>query len=144
MTGTLHHSSDLLQTMRQVAEALVPEGIAIVINEPVRSLLKSKHLTGCTEIEHGINEHVYTILQYLWAVRRAGLRPKLFFPRSISRAVQRREARVAQQMGALGHRVASRLWRWALCGPLLPAMYVISSMPYVMIASKSTNVSLKP
>lgn len=136
MTGTLHHSSDLVRTMRQVAGSLVPGGMAIVINEPVRSLFQSKDLTGCLEVEHGINEHVYTILEYLWAVWRAGLRPKLFFPRSISQGLERDDACVAQEMGTLGHRVVSRLWRRAARGPLLPVMYLIANMPLAMIARK--------
>jgi hypothetical protein len=107
-----------------------------VINEPVRSLSQSKDLTGCPEIEHGINEHVYTILEYLWAVRRAGLRPKLFFPRSVLRALDRDESGEAQEMRTLWQRGVSRLWRRAVRGPLLPVMYLISSMPLVMVASK--------
>jgi SAM-dependent methyltransferase len=136
MTGTLHHSSDLVRTMRQVTESLVPGGMAIVINEPVHSLFQSKDLTGCPEVEHGINEHVYTIFEYLWAVWRAGLRPKLFFPRSISQGLERGETCVAQGMGTLGHRVVSRLRRRAMCGPLLPVMYLIANMPLVMVAGK--------
>ena len=141
LAGTLHHSSDIVRTMRQVARVLVPGGIAVVINEPVRSLFRSKDLTGSPEIEHGINEHVYTIFEYLWAVRRAGLRFKLFFPRSILRGLERSEARVVQEMGTLGHRVTSLFWhrrlgRQTVCGPLLPAIYLIASMPLVMIASK--------
>jgi SAM-dependent methyltransferase len=141
MTSTLHHSSDLVDTMRQVAASLASGGMAIVINEPVRSLFQSKELTGCAEIEHGINEHVYTVFEYLWAVRRAGLKSKLFFPRSVSRGLDRNEARIVQEMGLLGHRIVSRLWRrrlgrYAMCGSLLPAVYLVSSMPLVMIASK--------
>lgn len=141
MTGTLHHSSDPGQTMRQVAQVLAAGGTAIVINEPVRSLFRSKDLVGCPEVEHGINEHIYTILEYLQAARHASLRPKLFFPRSISRGFDRSEARIAQEMGKIGYQVASRLWqrrlgRQAICGPLLLVLYLVASMPLVMIARK--------
>jgi SAM-dependent methyltransferase len=136
MTGTLHHSSDSVRTIREVAQALVPGGVAIVINEPVRSLMRSEELTGCPEIEHGINEHVYTIFGYLWAVWRAGLRPRLFFPHSISKRLDHGERGLAQEMGAFGYRVVSRLGRRAMRGPLLPAVYLIASMPLVMLASK--------
>jgi uncharacterized protein YbaR (Trm112 family)/ubiquinone/menaquinone biosynthesis C-methylase UbiE len=144
MTATLHHSSDLAQTMCQVAEKLVPGGTAIVINEPVRSLLRSRDMTGCPEVEHGINEHVYAIFEYLRAVRRAGLRPKLFFPRSISRGLERNEEITAQEMGKLGYQIVSWLWkrepgRRAVRGALLPFVYLIASMPLVMVAHKRPN-----
>jgi uncharacterized protein YbaR (Trm112 family)/SAM-dependent methyltransferase len=141
MTATLHHSSNLVRTMHQVATTLAPDGIAIVVNEPVQSPLWPTDLSNSEEIAHGINENAYYIFEYLWAALCAGLRPRLFFPRSIERGLVRDDARVAQEMGSIRHRVISHLWRYrairrALCGPLLPAIYLIASLPLVMIARK--------
>ena len=142
MTGTLHHSSDPVHTMHQVAKVLTRDGIAVVINEPVYGLLRSKSLTGCSEVEHGINEHVYRIYEYWGAARRARLQPVLLFPRSIERGLERREPRVAQEMGKTGHAIVSCLWqsnwaRRAMRGSALPILYYFTSMPLVMIARKS-------
>ena len=98
MTGTLHHSSDLSNTMRQVAAALAPGGTAVVINEPVQSLVRKKNLAGCLEVEHGINEQVYRIYEYLWATWRAGLRSRLYFPASISKHLDQDDQRMVQEM----------------------------------------------
>jgi uncharacterized protein YbaR (Trm112 family)/ubiquinone/menaquinone biosynthesis C-methylase UbiE len=141
MTSTLHHSSDPAECMRQVAKSLVPGGLAIVINEPIRSLFRSSNLSNCPEIAHGINENVYTIIEYLTAIRRAGLQPRLFFPRSISQGLEKNKPATKQEMGTIGHYVAAHLWqrkrgRQLMNGPFLPAICLIASMPLVMMAHK--------
>ena len=141
MTATLHHASDPGRAMAGVADALVPGGIAIVINEPVRSLVRRKTLADCAEIAHGINENVYSLFVYLRSARRAGLRPRLFFPRSVAERLTQGDPRAALEMGFVGHCLVSRLWRYrpareALQGWLLPALYTIASMPLVMVARK--------
>lgn len=141
LTATLHHSSDLSKTLQQVAHVLASNGTVIITNEPVRSVLLPRDLTGCAEIEHGINEHVYSIFEYLSALRRAGLCPKMFFPRSIALKLENSDMLAMQEMGRLGYYIVSRLWRYnsarrALNGWFLPAAYIIASMPLVLYAKK--------
>lgn len=141
MTGTLHHSSHLGHTMRGVARALAAAGVCVIVNEPVVSLLLSDDLSACPETKHGINENVYTILEYMWAARKAGVRPRLFFPRSIARRLDDGDPRAAQEMGRLGHFLVASMWRnsrarRSMCGPLLPLVYLVASMPLVMIGTK--------
>lgn len=146
MTATLHHSSDITRATSQFAKVLNPGGVLIIINEPVRSLFKSKSLAGCIEIDHGINENVYRIFEYLKAVRSAGLNPHLIFPHSIAEQFRNNKALVKQSMGRLGYWVVSTLWhfQWGqqlVSGPLLPFFYLIASMPLALVAQKSTNVN---
>ncbi len=141
LTATLHHSSDLLKTLQQAAYVLAPNGTVIITNEPVRSVFQSEDLVGCVEIEHGINEHVYSILEYLRALKRAGLCSQMFFPRSIALKLDQSDMRAMQEMGRLGYHIISWLWRRKLAyqavnGWLLPAAYIVASMPLVLHARK--------
>lgn len=63
MAATLHHSDDILATLKQVYNVLKPGGRLILVNEPVVGMFASKVLS-CPEVEHGINEHVYRYLEY--------------------------------------------------------------------------------
>lgn len=144
MTGTLHHSSEPLRVMKEMARVLTPGGTAVIVNEPVCSLLRRDPLEGSLEIAHGINENVYTIWTYLTGALRAGLRPWFFFPRSINRRFDGGDvAAIRQELGETGFRVVSRLWRGRLgrrlglgTRPLLALVYLVASMPLVMIAGK--------
>lgn len=140
MTGTLHHSSTPAQVMQEVARCLKPNGQAVIINEPIRGIFRSKDLSWCSEIAHGINENVYTIHEYINATQTANLNPLLFFPRSIARGLEQHNSGVRQEMGTIGYYLSSLLWRtqWgrkALQGNLLPVILNLASLPLVMIAS---------
>lgn len=69
LAATLHHSSNILTTLKQIHAVLKPGGRLILINEPVTGLFASKHL-DCPEVEHGINEHAYRYLEYIYALKR--------------------------------------------------------------------------
>lgn len=141
MTGTLHHSSAPEQVLREVARALAPGGLAIVINEPVKNALRRRILDGNPELAHGINENVYGLGRYLSAARAAGLSPRLLFPRSVSERLRRGEhAHVRQELGPLGYRLVRRLSRSGardLTGTVLRLAYRVASMPLVMVATRS-------
>ncbi len=77
MAATLHHSSDIQATLKQVHAALKPGGSLVLINEPVVSLFASKNLS-CPEVEHGINEHVYRYLEYHRALKGLNFNLQLF------------------------------------------------------------------
>jgi SAM-dependent methyltransferase len=141
MTATLHHTSDPALAMKQAAATLVKGGTAIIINEPVRSPLVSGNLEGCVEIEHGINENVYTIMEYMRAFKQAQLRPHLLMPASLMHALDNDPQRAAQEIGRFGHRIVNGLWhhKWGkrlLHTPFLNALYLAANMPLVALATK--------
>lgn len=77
ISATLHHSSNISITLKEVSRVLKIQGQVFIINEPVAGLTKSVKL-DCTEIEMGINEHVYRLWKYLRELRRAGLRYRIY------------------------------------------------------------------
>ncbi len=77
INATLHHSSVLSATIKEIARVLKPGGQAIIINEPVAGLFQSKKL-DCPEVKCGINEHTYRLWEYLTELSRGGLTYRLF------------------------------------------------------------------
>ena len=77
LSATLHHSSNIKATLKQIHAVLKPGGQLILINEPVVVLFASKQL-GCPEVEHGINEHVYRFLEYWHALKSLHLDFRLY------------------------------------------------------------------
>ncbi len=141
MTATLHHTSNPALAMKQAATTLVKGGTAIIINEPVRSPLVSGDLKGCVEIEHGINENVYTIMEYMRAFKQARLRPRLLMPASLSHALEYDPNRADQAVGRLGYKIVSTLWRHEygrrlLHSQFLKYFYLFANMPLVVLATK--------
>lgn len=141
MTATLHHTSDPVLAMEQAGAALAKGGTAIIINEPVRSPLVSGELVGCVEIEHGINENVYTLGEYMRAFKRARLRPRLIMPASLIHSLAHDPARAQLEIGALGYKVVGNLWRHGLGqriaqSSLLKYLYLVANMPLVALATK--------
>lgn len=141
-TATIHHSSDLERTFEEIARTLVPGGLAMVINEPVRRIGSQENLDGSVEVEHGINEHTYTIADYLSAAHHANLRTQLLFPGSVANWLQDGNWNaVRDHLGNTGARVVSRIWKHAFgilqWQPILWAIYAFShAFPLVMIAQK--------
>jgi len=72
ISATLHHSSNISITLKEISRVLKPQGRVAIINEPVAGLTKSVKL-DCAEIKMGINEHVYRLWKYLRELRKAGL-----------------------------------------------------------------------
>jgi ubiquinone/menaquinone biosynthesis C-methylase UbiE/uncharacterized protein YbaR (Trm112 family) len=73
IAASLHHSSNIQRTLDESARVLKPGGKLVLTNEPVVDLFATKKLS-CAEIDHGINEHVYRLLEYLTSLLRAGFR----------------------------------------------------------------------
>lgn len=141
MTATLHHTSNPGCAMQEVAKVLEPGGIAILINEPVRSLRQTNSLENCVEIEHGINENIYSIQEYLDVTSSAGLKPKLYFPHTVEKQIKKNPTEIMRRFGRVGKYILQPLWqveagRRLLTGPLLRYLYLIASMPLSMVAHK--------
>ena len=69
VAATLHHSSNLSVTIDQIYRMLKPGGRVIVINEPVRGLVRDKNM-DTEEKRQGINEHIYGLWEYLGPFRK--------------------------------------------------------------------------
>ncbi|MCG8347457.1 MAG: methyltransferase domain-containing protein [Chloroflexales bacterium] len=90
-TASLHHANDLTRAFTEIARVLRSNGRAFIINEPVRRLRSPVNMHGNLEIEVGINEHIYTIDEWLKAVKKAGLRPQLLLPDAVIRSVKQQK-----------------------------------------------------
>lgn len=145
-TATVHHSSDLGRTFKEIARVLAPGGVVMVINEPVRHIRSQENLDGCDEVQHGINEHTYTIGDYLFAARRAGLRVRLLFPGSVAGWLQEGDWKTARDhLGNIGSRIVPPVWRYASrllqWQPVLWAIYAFShAFPLVMICQAESDM----
>ncbi|MBI2425260.1 MAG: class I SAM-dependent methyltransferase [Candidatus Hydrogenedentes bacterium] len=105
--ATIHHADDLERLFRACARALRPGGSCVFFSEPVAGLYDTsiKEAFGAEEKDLGIQEHIYTIVEYFGAARRAGLRPSVVPLPEILLQPHRR------------YRLFRKLWWWLLrCG----------------------------
>lgn len=86
---SLHHTTDLELTFREISRVLKPGGIIAVSNEPVKGLFRNKEASQ-DEIEAGINENVFTIRQWLRAINNSGLYGRVLFPASVAAVIEKR------------------------------------------------------
>jgi len=78
IAATLHHSSSILNPLKEVYRVLKPNGRLVLINEPVRGLLR-REKTCNPEIEAGINENTYLLPKYLMELKKTGFNSDLQF-----------------------------------------------------------------
>jgi SAM-dependent methyltransferase len=74
-SAVLHHAVDVVQVLRETKRVLRPGGQFVAIREPVWPFirLKSRSKTQTRLIESGVNEHFYTLTEYIRFFREAGL-----------------------------------------------------------------------
>lgn len=77
----LHHSTDLAGTMKEISRVLKPGGRLALFSEPMFGLLFSwrRLLYGREARKLGIEERIYSIGQWLAAMRAVGLAPELHY-----------------------------------------------------------------
>ncbi len=80
--ASIHHTADLSKVVRQCARLLRPGGKLALTSEPCIRILKKRRVHNL-ETELGINEHVYNLLDYKAAFRRAGLSPTFYLPGAV-------------------------------------------------------------
>ena len=82
-SATLHHTATLPEAFREVARVLRPGGRAIVINEPVEGLVKSRGLDRGQQA-HDRDEHIHedpvSARQWSRAIAGSGMLPDYFVP----------------------------------------------------------------
>lgn len=141
MTATLHHTSDPKRAVKEMAKALKPGGMVILINEPVRGMRQKNALDGCVEIEHGINENIYSLREYLQAAREAGLIPQIFLSPVVKDELNKNPQQTVHRFGRLGQYLLLPMWRYPLgqkliAGAMLPFLHLVANMPLTMLARK--------
>lgn len=140
--ATLHHSSDLELLFREVWRVLRPGGHFLFISEPSKKASIPEDRPQNAETEHGINEHIYSLREYLGPLHRVGFRWRRLVPRSIRYRLVNpddafRDAIPAAVAPATrserGRDFIERLARSRLFGPIL---YRYWSLPLTIVAQK--------
>jgi ubiquinone/menaquinone biosynthesis C-methylase UbiE len=75
--AALHHSSDLKKLFTEIRRIIAPRGRFVAMAEPLAPLFRHKEL-DVNELKYGINENIYTIVEWRRALKRAGFRVKPF------------------------------------------------------------------
>jgi SAM-dependent methyltransferase len=88
--SAIHHSPNLESSFKEIARILKPEGKVVIINEPVSALFRRRRDYG-HEREEGANENCYWVSEYLRASKKAGLKPRLFFPGYIEKKLNQKD-----------------------------------------------------
>ncbi len=78
MAATLHHSTDISITLKEIFRILKPKGRFVLINEPVKGIFRSEDNNN-PEIEAGINENSYRLSKYLKELKKSSFDYKLEF-----------------------------------------------------------------
>jgi ubiquinone/menaquinone biosynthesis C-methylase UbiE/uncharacterized protein YbaR (Trm112 family) len=81
--AAIHHSGDLDALFAEVSRVLRPGGQLVFISEPAKRVSIPGHVPQNAETAAGINEHIYSLAEYMAALRRAGLRGRRLVPRTI-------------------------------------------------------------
>ena len=90
--SVIHHANDLEQLFCTCARALKPGGRCVFFSEPVVGLHDEQRKAefGAEEKEVGIQEHIYSIVDYVSAAKAAGLIPEVLPLSSVLRDANRR------------------------------------------------------
>jgi ubiquinone/menaquinone biosynthesis C-methylase UbiE/uncharacterized protein YbaR (Trm112 family) len=145
-TASIHHALDLQRTFKELNRMLRPGGLVLLTNEPVRPYSYPVDLSDSAEVVAGINEHIYTIEEWLEAAEAAGFDVRLYISRWVERAYDK--GRLDQVLVVrpsydylprlLGSSIGRRLLDWQ---PLLFNAYHDYGLPLVAIARKQQELS---
>jgi SAM-dependent methyltransferase len=137
-SATLHHSSNVEGTLREVARVLRPRGVALVLSEQIGGLLKrSGRDRHRNELIH---ETYHPFWKYHAGFERAGFQPSYLFSRYFDEKLAAADIHPYRRFARLG-RVAAALWRvpgfrWLVRGPLLRPAHILFGFPLNAILRK--------
>ncbi len=144
-TASLHHALNLRHAFSELSRVLRPGGLALIVNEPVHRYGTEHDLSNSPEVAVGINEHTYTIHEWLAASTEAGLKAQLYVPQSVKWAYcegRFDEVLVSPRINYLPRLLGSSFGQWLLnVQPLLVKAYCDYELPLVMIACKQDQRS---
>jgi len=75
-TGTLHHSTDLFNTLSEAYRVLKPGGLLALTNEACGGMFTNELIDSPTE--HGINEHTYRYTRYMSYLKKLSFKVKVY------------------------------------------------------------------
>ncbi len=115
----LHHSTDLRQTMSEIARVLKPGGRLALFSEPMYGLLFfwRRRFFGSEARKIGINERIYSLSKWLGTMKSAGMQPELYF------SLHYRYRRFEKSLGIFRNRrvkrlfIRSRIYPWLILEP---------------------------
>jgi len=137
-SATLHHSSDLEQTMREVERVLKPGGVALILSEQIGGWLKS------SSRYHHRNDLIHETYHSFWKFHtgfvRAGFEPRYLFSQYFAEKLSNADINPNRRFARLGKTVAG-LWKLpgfqALAhGPLLYPAHLLFGFPLNAILRK--------
>ncbi|MBU1120519.1 methyltransferase domain-containing protein, partial [Candidatus Micrarchaeota archaeon] len=111
-TATLHHSSNLMETFKEIRRVLKPNGRIVLVNEPVRGILESKEFKH-ELVDLGVNEHKYTLFEWINALKKNGFKVKIFFPKNVEEMMKTGNVKGEKKYKLVIGRIVSVFWRFA-------------------------------
>lgn len=107
---SLHHTTNLELTFKEISRVLKPDGIIAISNEPVKGIFRNKEASHA-EIEAGINENVFTIQKWLRAINNAGLHGHVLFPTSVAAIIEKHRKAGSSYLKCGIINILNFLWR---------------------------------
>ncbi|MBS3059660.1 MAG: class I SAM-dependent methyltransferase [Candidatus Diapherotrites archaeon] len=109
-TATLHHSSNLNECFGEISRVLKKNGKVVLVNEPTRGVLESKEFKH-ELVDLGVNEHKYSLPEWLSAMKRNGFEVEVMMPRSVERMMETGKVKGDKKYKVFLGKIASFFWR---------------------------------
>lgn len=123
--ASIHHSALLDQVVWECSRVLRPGGKLLLTSEPCIRIFKERRVQNL-ETDLGINEHVYNVLDYTRAFRKAGLRPSFSLPGAlVAMLTEESPPTEPGRIEARLFRLASRMWKREAVRRLLCSQAII-------------------
>ncbi len=77
--ASIHHIENINPVFKEIARVLKTGGRAILIAEPIRRLLETKHFGTEQSIKFDLRDHWFSAIKYYLTARRYGLKMKFYY-----------------------------------------------------------------
>ncbi len=129
---SIHHSDDLQKSFGEIWRVLAKNGICALVNEPTKSHFQDADSWGADAKEHGMNEHIHSLSEYITAARAAGFSVQVLFPESLSKQL----AGKSHAPNTFRFKIAQKLVPGFIWGYFLPVLYRFLALPLVLLLRK--------